>query len=227
MTPTLGDYTLDPWHVSVTEKQRHENGRWRRSIIIRGTADTFESTALLTAALDMLAAATLAPEPVLLRLRPDRSVAVRLRGFERTCHDDAIAGAFTLELEGLTPWEESDAPETHEVQVMESGVVCDIACNGSLASPLSLAFTATGMVLLPSFSDGVHTLAYAGILQNGDVLEVDSVERKVFLNAEDVSSQASGDFIVIHPQPTSITFQADPEGAHTGTLALTWRERWL
>lgn len=227
MTPILGDYVLEQWRAAVVEKQRYDNGRWRRSIIIRGTTDTFESTSLLTAALDMLAAAALSPEPVLLRLRLGRSVAVRLRGFERTCHEEAIAGAFTLELEGLTPWEESDALSTHAVQLTENGVVCDIACTGSLASPLSLAFTATGMVLLPAFSDGVHTIAYAGILQNGDVLAVDSVAQKVFLNGEDVSSQASGDFLLIHPQTAQITFQADPEGAHTGLLVLTWRERWL
>lgn len=227
MIPTLGNYTLDSWHVSVTEKQRHDKGRWNRSINLRGTADTFESTALLTAALDMLSAAALSPEPVLLRLRPGRSVAVRLRGFERTCHEEAIAGAFTLELEGLTPWEESDGLTTHAIQATESGIVCDITCSGSLASPLSVKFTAAGMVLLPAFSDGVHTIAYAGILQNGDVLEVDSVIRKVFLNGADASSQASGDFLLIHPQTTQITFHADPEGAHAGTLVLTWRERWL
>ena len=61
----------------------------------------------------------------------------------------------------------------------------------------------------------------------GDVLAVDSVAQKVFLNGEDVSSQASGDFLLIHPQTAQITFQADPEGAHTGLLVLTWRERWL
>jgi hypothetical protein len=227
MIPTLGDYTLDQWRAAVVEKQRYDNGRWRRSILIHGTADTFESASLLTAALDTLAAATLAPEPVLLRLRPGRAVAVRLRGFEKTCHDDAIAGAFTLELEGLTPWEESDVPATHEVQVTASGVVCDIACSGSLPVPLSLTFTATGMVLLPAFSDGVNTLAYAGVLQIGDILEVDSVSRKVFLNGDDVSSQATGDFLLLRPQTTQIGFQADPEGEHTGTLTLTWRERWL
>ena len=227
MITTLGDYALDQWRAAVVEKQRYDNGRWKRSILIRGTADTFDSSSQLTEALDTLAAATLAPEPVLLRLRPGRAVAVRLRGFEKTCHEDAIAGAFTLELEGLTPWEESDGPATHAVSVTGDGVVCDIACSGSLPSPLSLTFTATGMVLLPVFSDGINTLAYAGVLQIGDILEVDSVSRKVFLNGDDVSSQTTGDFLVLYPQTTQIGFQADPEGAHTGTLTLTWRERWL
>ena len=227
MIPTLGDYVLDQWRTAVVEKQRYDSGRWKRSIVIRGTAYTFESTTLLTAALDTLAAVALAPEPVLLRLRPGRAVAVRLRGFEKACHDDAIAGTFTLELEGLSPWEESDAPATHTVSVTTDGVVCDIACSGSLPSPLSLTFTATGMVLLPAFSDGINTLAYAGVLQNGDILEVDSVSRKVFLNEDDVSSQATGDFLILSPQTTQIGFQADPEGAHAGTLTLTWRERWL
>ena len=227
MIPTLGNHALDQWQASVAEKQCYENGRWRRSIVIRGAADTFESSALLTEALDMPAAAALAPEPVLLRLRPGRSVAVRLRRFEKTCHDDAIAGAFTLELEGLTPWEEGDDLQSHEATITENGTVCEIASDGSLASPLSFTFTATGMVLLPCFSDGVHTLSYSGILQNGSILEVDSVSRKAFVDAEDVSSQVSGDFLKINPQTTPVSFEADPEGAQTGTLVLSWRERWL
>lgn len=227
MIPTLGSHALDQWQASVAEKQRYENGRWKRTIVIRGTADTFESSAQLTAALDTLAAATLAPEPVLLHLRPGRAVAVRLRRFEKTCHETAIAGAFTLELEGLTPWETSDSLQTYETTITENGVACEVASNGSLASPLSFTFTAIGMVLLPAFSDGVHTLLYSGILQNGSILEVDSILRKVYVDTEDVSAQVSGDFLEIRPEGTSVSFEADPEGARTGALALSWRERWL
>ena len=227
MIPTLDDYALDQWQAAVVEKQRYDNGRWQRNIIIRGAADTFESSTQLTEAFDLLAAATLAPEPVLLRLRPGRSVAVRLRGFEKTCHDDAIAGAFTLELEALTPWEESDTLLSHEAQVSGNGVVCEVVSDGSLASPLSLTFTAVGLVLLPRFSDGVHTISYEGVLQNGSVLHIDAVSRKVFLDEEDVSSQASGEYLEIAPRATSITFEADAEGAQTGGLVLSWRERWL
>ena len=227
MIPTLGSHAFDQWQASVAEKQYYENGRWHRRIVIRGTADTFENTAQLTDALDTLATAILAPEPVLLRLRPERSIAVRLRRFEKTCHDDAIAGAFTLELEGLTFWEEGDTLQTHEETITGNGVACEIASEGSLTSPLSFTFTATGMVLLPRFSDGVHTLLYSGILQNGSILEVDSITRKAYVDAEEVSSQVSGDFPEINPQTTTFSFDADPEGAQTGLLALNWRECWL
>lgn len=227
MIPTLGNYALDQWRAAVVEKQRYDKGRWKRNILIRGAADNFETSAVLTEALDMLAAAVLAPEPVLLRLRPGRSVAVRMRGFEKSCHDDAVAGAFTLELEGVTPWEESDTLRSHEAEVLGNGVVCEIGSEGSLASPLSVSFTAMGMVLLPQFSDGVHTLVYSGVVPDNSVLEVDSVARKVFLDDEEVSSQASGDFLVIAPNTTTVTFEADAEGAQTGTLLLSWRERWL
>ncbi|HDP34128.1 MAG TPA: hypothetical protein ENN29_03345 [Candidatus Hydrogenedentes bacterium] len=227
MTPTLGGFALEQWRAAVTEKQRYEKGRWQRHIVIRGAADTFETSAQLTEALDALAGAALAPEPVLLRLRPERSVAVRLRGFERTRNDDAIAGAFTLELEGLTPWEEGDDIQTHEEAVVGNGAVCEIASGGSLITPLSLTFTASGLVLLPQFSDGMRTLSYAGMIPDGAALDVDSVARKVFLNGADVSSQASGEFLEIAPQPTTVSFAADEDGAQAGALALRWRERWL
>ncbi|MCK5862586.1 MAG: hypothetical protein KAH38_08880 [Candidatus Hydrogenedentes bacterium] len=227
MIPTLGEYALDSWHVTIVEKQRYNNGRWHRNILIRGSADTFESTTQLTEALDLLAAAPFASDPVALRLRPGRSAAVRLRGFERTRCDNAVAGAFTLELEGVTPWEESDTSQSYEAPVTGNGLVCEITSGASLASPLSLTFTAAGMVLLPRFGDGTRTLLYAGILPNESILQINSAAGKVFLDGEDVSSQVSGSFLQTTPRTTEISFEADAEGTQTGTLQLSWRERWL
>ena len=98
MTPILGDYVLEQWRAAVVEKQRYDNGRWRRSIIIRGTT-TPSKAPLLTAALACWQRQPFL-RPVLLRLRA-RLLGVRRAGLNAPA--TRSTGRIHTELEGLTP----------------------------------------------------------------------------------------------------------------------------
>lgn len=47
-----------------------------------------------------------------------------MRGFEKTCHDDAVAGAFTLELEGVQVCVSSQ----HNIDLLQSAGFKSVDC---------------------------------------------------------------------------------------------------
>lgn len=228
MTPMLGDFSLDRWHARVSERQWAVRGRLARVVTVRGAADDFESGAALAQALDQLAGATATYAPVPLRLRPGRMLPVRLRAFTRETHPDiASSGAFTLELDALTPWEESEADQTQTAPVTGAGAAALLEPEGTLDMPLLLAFTASAPAMLPVFGDGAHTAAYSGVVPEGATLTLDGRLRRAWLDEEEATSQLSGDYLLVRPPATTITVDTGAGDPPEGALAMSWRNRWL
>ncbi len=227
MTLMLDDFPLDQWPARVSDRQRFEGGRLLRIVTLRGASDDFETTSALTQALDRLVGATLSHEPVRLRLHPGRSLPVRLRSFTRETLPGAASGAFALELEATHPWEEGDVDTEQVAPVTGNGVATMIAMDGTLAATLRLSFQASSPAMLLQFGDGQHTLSYFGLVPAGSVLVVDAGPRRAWLDGEEVTSQVSGDYLMVYPSATPISVNADMGAPPSGTLTLSWRDRWL
>ena len=227
MTLMLDDFSLDQWQARVSDRQRFEGGRLVRGVTVRGAADDFETTAALARALDRLVGATISHAPVRLRLHPGRSLPVRLRSFTRETLPGATSGAFALELEATHPWEEGDADTEQVASVTGNGVATTIEMAGTLTATLRLSFLASSPVMLPRFGDGRHTLLYFGLVPAGSVLVVDAGPRRAWLDGEEATSQVSGDYLMVYPSATPISVDADMGAPPSGTLTLSWRDRWL
>jgi hypothetical protein len=227
MKPVLGAYAFDEWEVAVRERHEFRDGRLRRVIALRGASDLFASAEDAERALDHAAGAVLSELPARLRLRPGRSIPVYFRAWQRERHHAATAGAFTLEVEALADWEEADAPTEQTLSVAGMGMAGMLTPEGSLRVPLTLRFTASGAVVIPGFGDGQRQLVFNGMVEDGETLTLDGEQRKTWLGGLDVSDQVQGDYLFIGPGATEISFQAEPDGACSGSLVCLWKNRWL
>ncbi|NLV41285.1 MAG: hypothetical protein GXY15_08670 [Candidatus Hydrogenedentes bacterium] len=228
--PRIGALELDPALTAAKEtRERREDG-WHRLIALTGLPPLAATAAIREAFLDTLwaAAAPGGDAPVSVSLRTGRAFAAHALRLTRENLRGGGEGAFSALLEALTPWEEAETASTAPWGIAAQGAILAVPCSGTLDAPLTLAFTASGTVYFPSFTDGARTLSFSGTVPGGKTLLLDGPREKAWLDGADVTGQCAGAFPRIGPGPaTTLQYLDDPDSSHTGSAALSWRDRWV
>ena len=228
--PRIGTLELDPALTAVREtRQRREDG-WHRLVTLTGLAPLAADAAVREGFLDgfWAAAAPGGDAPVVVSLRPGRAFPARALRLGRENLRQDGGGAFSALLEALVPWEEAEAPSASLWSIGAQGAEHTVPASGTLDTPLTLAFTASGTVHFPSFSDTARTLVFIGTVPDGKTLLLDGPQETAWLDGVNVTAQCSGVYPRIGPGPvTTLRYLDDPDSSHTGAAALAWRERWV
>lgn len=227
MAITLGSFTFDEAHTTFEEQYEEVAGRDERVVIVKGLIAGESTVPAVESKLDaVLDAASVDGYTLALSLRDGRRLLVRRDAFERHVLRERMCGAFTLRLRARDPFEESATVVQTPWNVPASGATLNLSSGGNAAAHAVLSMAATGSVVDPSFSDGVRTIAYSGIVADGETLVFDGVLRRVTLEGADVTPYASGDFPVIDPAGTTLTYADDVSSSHTASVTVRHRDRW-
>lgn len=226
MAIVLGGVSLDEALVSASETLEETGGRDARVIVLEGMTGELASVAAVEAMLDGIVSEASADDLVALSLRAGRRLWVRRVGFSREVAREALVGSFRLKLEAPDPFEESDTETTVTWAVSASGQGQALTTSGNANALPVVTLTAAGDVVSPALSDGTRTLTYGGTVSAGSVLRMDPVEGVVTLGGEDVTAYASGDFPVVLPGGTTLTYTGDTTSSHAMTITAVYRDRW-
>jgi hypothetical protein len=94
---------------------------------------------------------------------------------------------------------------------------------GNASAPVTLLVNPASDLCEPSFSDGVRTLRFGGVILAGRSLLMDGVAGKVTLDGMDVTAWTTGDFPRVSPGTTQLTCSAPQLNAYA---TVSWRDRW-
>ncbi len=227
MPITLGSLVFDEANTTFREKLEEVGGRNERHITLSGLILGESSVAALEARLDaMLDAASLEDYSGVLSLRTGRRLFVRRDSFKRELRPEELVGAFTLELAARDPSEEAAAETLINWNIAASGATTNVSSGGTADARPIIALTATGTLIDPALSDGVHTMSFSGTVSIGAVLTLDAAAGKVLLGATDVTPYTTGQFPRITPEGTTLTYTDAVASSHAATAAIRFRDRW-
>ena len=227
MAITLGTITFDPAYTTVHEGHEDVGGRDARHIEIAGLIAGEHSVEDVEARLDaILAAASSEGYTGDLSLRSGRRLWVQRAKYSRDVLRDRLTGSFVLALDAKDPFEESTTVRTVSWTIAASDATKVVAGAGNVFALPTITFTASGTVVNPSFSDGVRTLAYAGVVAHGAVLVLNAAAGTVTLNGVDVTCYTTGEFPRIEPAGATLSYADDPTSSHAGVAAIVVRDRW-
>lgn len=227
MVIALGDYVFDEKHTAAVEKYEEVGGHDARKVRLSGAICGKSAVNEIEAALDtLLAAASEDAADTPLVLREGRRLWVRRVAFTREVSAAARTGAFTLDLEAPSPFEEAVAESAETWAVAASGSERAVTAGGNAKAPLHIDLVASGTVVAPRFSLGARAIAYLGVVEDGCTLAFDGVSGRVTLDGLDVTAYASGEFPQLAPGGNTIVYTDEPASSHTASVSLTWRNRW-
>jgi hypothetical protein len=227
MPITLGSVAFDEAYTTVREKQEEVGGRNERAVTVSGAIVGRETVAEIEAALDaIIEAASVEDFTAPLSLRPGRRLLVRRNAFRREVKGEALTGAFTLELAARDPFEESIDETEILWNVSASGATQVAASAGNVHAKPVIEIAATGDLVNPAVSDGSRTLAYAGIVRDGETLVFDARSGTASLEGIDVTPYTAGEFPRIEPEGVTLTYTDDAASTHTAAVSIRFRDRW-
>jgi hypothetical protein len=227
MAIILGTYTFDESRTSVVEKHEEVGGKDSRLIILKGIIEGASSQEVLEAELDaILAAASEDQEELHLALRPGRHLMVRRVAFSREIATTHLVASFELTLEAQNPWELADAEAQTLWAVTASGDTQDITTTGNTHAFPEIRLAAAGSILYPTFSDGLHSLTYEGLVADGETLVFDGPNARATLDGIDVTPYISGTFPRVMPGGSTLTYTDDAASSHTAAATIFTRDRW-
>lgn len=226
MTIQLGSIALDPRTTGVREQLEEVGGRRERRITLSGIIESFADTDGVEAQLDaILAEASREAFDCPLSIRPGRRLWVRRDQFTREVTLWPVTGSFTLQLHARDPFEESEEESSEFSAFSELPLAIPLEIGGNAPAPLRITLEATAEIAAPSFSDGIRTIAYDGLVLPGHTLIVDGPGRRVWLEGEDITPYMQGLFPRPAPGSAAVTVDADG-GASAGSVTVAWRDRW-
>lgn len=227
MAITLGNVTFDELHTTVREKFEEVGGRDERRIVISGAVVGESTVADIETELDrILDAASVEDYGAELSLRTGRRLWVRRNKFSREVSGESLIGSYALELRAQEPFEEATVPVSAGWTVTASGATRGVTSSGNVFSWPAITLVATGAVVNPSFSDGERTIAYSGIVGDGETVVFDGVAGVVTLEGVDVTAYSSGVFPRVSPEGTTLSYVDDATSTHTADVTVAYSDRW-
>ena len=227
MAITLGSFAFDEAHTTFEEQYEEVAGRDERIVVVKGLIAGESTIAAVESKLDaVLDAASVDGSTIALSLRDSRWLFVRREAFERQVLRERMCGAFALTLRARNPFEESVAETETPWSIAASGATLAVSASGNVASPVVISMVATGTIVDPSFSDGLHTIAYSGTVSDGETFVFDGALRQASLEGVDVTPYVSGVFPDLEPSGTTLTFIDDAASSHTAAVTVAYRDRW-
>lgn len=227
MAIMLGDYVFDEARTAIAEKYEEVGGRDARQVRLSGAILGKRTLVELEAALDaVLAAASADAADTPLVLREGRRLHVRRTGFTREVGRKPLVGAFVVQLEAPSPFEEAIDETEVNWNISASGATRALTTGGNAPAPLRITLVASGSVVAPRFSDGARAIVYSGTVADGEMLVFDGVAGRVTLEGEDVTPYTDGVFPQVLPGGATLTYTDNPASAHTCAVSIAYRDRW-
>ena len=227
MSITLGSITFDELRTAATERLEETGGRDARVITLNGILENYDSLATLEAALDAIALAASPETLVQLSLRANRRFMVRRRAFTRATARDALAAAFTLELEAPDPREEAIAGTSISWTLASTGQQHYLTLDGTIPCRPIIYLTAGAISLIdPSFDIGGIGVVYHGAVLGGRTLVFDGEAGTATLDGLDVTPYCTGAVPQLQPGGNIVRFTDAPTSGHAGEVVATYRARW-
>lgn len=227
MPITLDSLTFDEAHTAAREKLEEVGGREGRVVVLSGFVVGEPTPEAVEARLDAIAAAASDEDyAAILSLRPGRQMRVRRAAFNRSLVKGKLAGAFELTLESRLPFEESAEPLVQEWPIVANGDTLAVATPGTAPAPLRIVIAAQAQLLYPAIDDGVRSLTYRGAVGAGQTLTLDGEAACVTLDGEDVTAYTAGDFPMVRPGGSIVTFTDDEMSDHRAEVTVSHRARW-
>lgn len=225
MALVLGSYAFDESRTSVVEEHTEIGGQDARTICIKGV---LAGTGVLSDLEDLLDAilGEASEAGAALSIRSGRQLFVRRVGFTREISRDALVASFELNLEAESPFEEAVAEASLVWAISSSGATQPVGTSGNVYALPKLTLVASGSVVAPSVGDGTRTIAYSGMVADGETLIFDSALRKVTLEGVDVTPYTTGLFPQVDPAGTVLTYTDDVSSSHTASVTVAVRDRW-
>ncbi|MCD6287850.1 MAG: hypothetical protein J7M12_01920, partial [Candidatus Hydrogenedentes bacterium] len=159
---TLGSYTFDAEHTSITDTVDEVAGRTRRVFVVSGLIVGKTTETDIVDELDAIADAVPAGEWTMLSVRLGRFLKVERIEMSRRIDRRELIGSFTLRLAAADPFERSADVSVPVWQVESSGATKTVAAGGTIWSELTVEMVAAGNVVNPAIGDGVRTIQYLG-----------------------------------------------------------------
>lgn len=175
--------------------------------------------------MDALAASLLtSTSPLPLSLRPGRRLWARTRRLIRELRPEGAA--FRIEFDSTDPCEEDIDLSSIDWSVSAWGDTLTVEVPGTAPAPFSFRLTARATLEAPTLSDGVRTIHWMGVMDPGDVLELNGISRTARLNAIPADSLLAGDWPLAGPGNTPLRFEDDVDSNHLADIHVSWRNRW-
>lgn len=227
MAITLNGLVLDDMLSAVHEQHEEVGGRDVRTIDVSGLILGEPSLEAIETRLDaVLDAASAVDYAAALSVRPGRRLMVRRAAFRREIERNTLVGSFKLRLEARDPFEEAEQAIEVPWTISETPSALMLTSSGSVFALPAITLTAQATLVTPMISDGERSIQYDGVVSAGAVIAFDAVQAKVYLEGEDVTPYALGEFPRIGPGETTLTYTGPPESTHQAAGTVTFRERW-
>jgi hypothetical protein len=223
---TLGTYSFDERHTSVTDTVDEVAGRTRRVFVVSGLiVDKMTETDII-AELDAIADAASEGRWTSFSIRSGRDFTVERIEMSRRVDVRELIGSFTLRLGTRDPFELDTTVTEAPWSVTSSGATKAVAAGGNLYSEPAVEIVASGDVVNPAISDGSQTVQYWGTVADGETLLFDADARTVTLEGVDVMPYTTGEFPRVSPEGTTLTYTDDASSSHTASVTVSWKDRW-
>ena len=165
---------------------------------------------------------------VTLSLHPGRYVSGWRRDYQRVIEPRHKAASLHLLILTDDRFERSIEEHQETLILSASGQSIEISQEGNGEAFPRLVLTATGTLIHPAISDGTRTLSFQGQLEPGMSLHLDSDFHTALINgSENVLQSLSGEFPLLDPGTTQITYTDHSSSTHSGTLEINYRDLWI
>jgi len=227
---TLGGFTFPDRRTHVRVRTREVLSRVRKEIEVFSLLVHYESLEALEADLEALEGELekFDRAETQLSIHPGRYFMGRRRDLRRFVEPAHLAATVHLLVLTEDRFERSTEEHQETLAFTESGqsIVLSQAGNGLAFAKYRL--TAGGNLVEPRISDGTRSLVFEDSLSAGETLELDGDAHTAVRNdTENVLPLLSGEFPLLSPRETTITYSDDVSSSHTGTLRIDYRDLWV
>lgn len=227
---TLGGFVFPEQRTFVRVRTREVLSRVRKEIEIYSLLIHYASLEGLRGDLEALEGELekLDRGEVSLSIHEGRYFMGRRRDLQRFVEPRHLAATIHLLVLTEDRFERSVEEHQETLALSESGQAMVVSQAGSGLAFARFLLTAGGTLVKPRISDGTRSVVFEASLESGETLELDGDARTAKRNSsENVLHLVSGEFPLLSPGDTTITYTDDEASSHTGTLEVRYRDLWV
>lgn len=225
----IGSYEFEPGQHAVKIMRQVVYARVRKVIRVDAVLAHHHTLAEARADVEALEGqlALLDRGDAALELVPGRYYDAARRDYSRHLNEDTFTTAVHLELLTADAFERGTVLQSANLTISDSGDGIPVSQAGNTVSRPRLTLSATGVLVGPSLSDGANRIRYEGTLAAGDVLVIDAEPQSAVLNgAANALPAMTGDFPLLGPGATTITYEDEAASTHQAHLLVEYRDTW-
>lgn len=226
----LGSFTFPEHRTFVRVRTREVLSRVRKEIDIYSLLIHYASLEALRADLEALEGELEKFDrgEASLSIHESRYFMGRRRDLQRFVEPRHLAATVHVLVLTEDRFERSTEEHQETLEFSQSGQSIVVSQAGNGLAFAKFLLTAGGNLVEPQISDGTRSVVFEASLGSGDTLELDGDARTAVKNStENVLHLVSGEFPLLSPGNTTITYTDDATSSHTGTLQVKYRDLWV